>query len=213
MTENPPIPVDHLVTSGTFRLDGGEWDVDNNVWIVGNERTAVVIDAAHDHEAIARALGDRELMAIVCTHAHNDHVNAAAALADLTEAPILLHPDDAPLWHMVHPDREPDAPLLHGERLQAGDVELEVLHTPGHAPGAVCLHAAELGIVFTGDTLFKGGPGATGRSYSDFPTIVDSIRDRLLTLPPETVVHTGHGDSTTIGDEAPHLEEWIARGH
>ena len=88
-----------------------------------------------------------------------------------------------------------------------------MIHTPGHAPGAVCLYAAEPAPVFSGDTLFNGGPGATGRSYSDFPTIIDSIRDRLLTLPAETVVHTGHGDTTTIGDEAPHLDEWIARGH
>jgi glyoxylase-like metal-dependent hydrolase (beta-lactamase superfamily II) len=205
--------VDRLVTSGTFRLDGGEWDVDNNVWIVGDERTAVVIDAAHDHEEIARALGDRELMAIVCTHAHNDHINAAAALADLTDAPILLHPADAELWAMVYPDREPDAPLLQGEWLRAGDVELQVLHTPGHAPGAVCLYAPELGAVFSGDTLFQGGPGATGRSFSDFPTIIDSIRDRLLTLPEGTVVYTGHGDSTTIGEEAPQLPDWVARGH
>jgi glyoxylase-like metal-dependent hydrolase (beta-lactamase superfamily II) len=92
-------------------------------------------------------------------------------------------------------------------------ISLEVLHTPGHAPGAVCFHAPELGALFSGDTLFAGGPGATGRSYSDFDTIVASIRDRLLTLPPETVVHTGHGDTTTIGDEALHLEDWIARGH
>jgi glyoxylase-like metal-dependent hydrolase (beta-lactamase superfamily II) len=88
-----------------------------------------------------------------------------------------------------------------------------VLHTPGHAPGAVCLYAPDLGTVFTGDTLFNGGPGATGRSYSDFGVIIDSIRDRLLTLPPDTVVRTGHGDTTTIGDEAPHLEEWVSRGH
>ncbi|MDA8370072.1 MAG: MBL fold metallo-hydrolase [Nocardiopsaceae bacterium] len=207
-----PTPIDRVVTSGVFRLDGGEWNVDNNVWIVGNERTAIVIDAAHDHEEIARALGDRELMAIVCTHAHNDHISAAGQLADLTSAPILLHPDDAQLWNMVYPSREPDAPLLHGERLQAGDVELEVLHTPGHAPGAVCLHAPELGVVFSGDTLFNGGPGATGRSFSDFPTIIDSIRDRLFALPEDTMVYTGHGESTTIGAEAPHLEEWVKRG-
>jgi glyoxylase-like metal-dependent hydrolase (beta-lactamase superfamily II) len=97
--------------------------------------------------------------------------------------------------------------------VQVGDVELFVLHTPGHAPGACCFHARDLGVVFTGDTLFQGGPGATGRSYSDFPTIVGSIREKLLTLPPETVVRTGHGDTTTIGAEAPHLEEWIKRGH
>ncbi len=77
-----------------------------------------------------------------------------------------------------------------------------MLHTPGHAPGAVCLYDPGLGTVFTGDTLFQGGPGATGRSFSHFPTIIDSIRDRLLTLPPETKVLTGHGDPTTIGAEA-----------
>ncbi|TQN30363.1 glyoxylase-like metal-dependent hydrolase (beta-lactamase superfamily II) [Haloactinospora alba] len=213
MAATSSIPVERVVTSGVFRLDGGEWEVDNNVWIVGDERNAIVIDAAHDHETIARALGDRELMAVVCTHGHNDHINAAVDLATLTDSPILLHPDDTELWQQVYPEREPDAPLLHGERLQAGGVELKVLHTPGHAPGAVCLHAPELGVVFVGDTLFQGGPGATGRSYSDFPTIIESIRDTLFTLPSETVVHPGHGGSTTIGDEAPHLQEWIERGY
>ena len=89
-----------------------------------------------------------------------------------------------------------------------------MLHTPGHSPGCCCFHDASAGgVVFSGDTLFCGGPGATGRCYSDFPTIVTSIREQPATLPPETIVHTGHGDSTTIGAEAPHLEEWIRRGH
>ncbi|WP_285730581.1 MBL fold metallo-hydrolase [Nocardiopsis sp. ATB16-24] len=205
--------VEHLTTSGTFALDGGEWEVDNNVWIVGNREQALVIDAAHDANAILGAVGDRELVAVVCTHGHNDHVNAAPALAEATGAPILLHPADRVLWDMTHPERAPDAELSHGQTLQIAGTELTVLHTPGHAPGAVCLYAADLGVLFSGDTLFQGGPGATGRSYSDFPTIVESIRDRLLTLPSETVVNTGHGESTTIGAEAPHLQEWIDRGY
>ncbi len=205
--------IEHLVTSGTFALDGGTWDVDNNVWIVGDDEEAVVIDAAHDAEAVAAALGGRTLRAIVSTHAHNDHVNAAPALAERTGAPVLLHPADLPLWQQTHPDRLPDGELADGQVLTVAGTSLTVLHTPGHAPGAVCLHAPELNTVFTGDTLFRGGPGATGRSFSDFPTIVGSIRDRLLTLPPATVVRTGHGDSTTIGAEAPHLQEWIDRGH
>ncbi|WP_416972168.1 MBL fold metallo-hydrolase [Streptomyces sp. 4F14] len=205
--------IDHLVTSGTFSLDGGTWDVDNNVWIVGDDTEAIVIDAAHDAEAIARALGNRVLQAIVCTHAHDDHVNAAPELADRTGAPILLHPDDHPLWKQTHPDRAPDGPLAHGQRITVAGTELIVHHTPGHAPGAVSLHAPALGSVFTGDTLFQGGPGATGRSFSDFPTIIRSIRDELLTLPAETTVHTGHGATTTIGTEAPHLQEWIDRAH
>ncbi|GGZ70399.1 MBL fold metallo-hydrolase [Streptomyces subrutilus] len=207
------VRVEHLVTSGTFSLDGGTWDVDNNVWIVGDDREVLVIDAAHDADAIAAAVGDRTVLAVVCTHAHDDHVNAAPALADRTGAPILLHPDDRVLWDRTHPDRKPDGDLADGQVLTVAGTALTVLHTPGHAPGAVCLHAPDLGVVFTGDTLFQGGPGATGRSFSDFPTIVDSIRDKLLALPPRTVVRTGHGDSSTIGDEAPHLDEWIARGH
>ncbi|MFF7338510.1 MBL fold metallo-hydrolase [Streptomyces sp. NPDC008163] len=205
--------IDHLVTSGTFALDGGEWDVDNNVWIVGDDSEAVVIDAAHDAAAIEDALGGRTLRAIICTHAHNDHIDAAPALADATGAPILLHPDDLPLWKQTHPDRAPDGELADGREITVAGTTLTVLHTPGHAPGAVCLYAPELATVFTGDTLFRGGPGATGRSFSSFPVIVDSIRDRLLTLDPATEVRTGHGDSTTIGAEAPHLDEWIARGH
>ncbi|MFE7431352.1 MBL fold metallo-hydrolase [Streptomyces sp. NPDC057545] len=205
--------IDHLVTSGTFALDGGEWDVDNNVWIVGDDTEAIVIDAAHDADAIETALNGRALRAIVCTHAHNDHIDAAPALAAATGAPILLHPDDLPLWKRTHPDRAPDSELTDGQELRIAGTTLTVLHTPGHAPGAVCLYAPGLTTVFTGDTLFRGGPGATGRSFSHFPTIIDSIRERLLTLPPETSVRTGHGDSTTVGAEAPHLDEWIARGH
>ncbi|MFB7230035.1 MBL fold metallo-hydrolase [Streptomyces fimicarius] len=205
--------IDHLVTSGTFALDGGEWDVDNNVWLVGDDTEAIVIDAAHDPAAIEAALGGRTLRAIVCTHAHNDHIDAAPALAAATGAPILLHPDDLPLWQQTHPEHTPDGTLADGQELTVAGTTLTVLHTPGHAPGAVCLYAPGLGTVFTGDTLFQGGPGATGRSFSSFPTIIDSIRDRLLTLPGDTAVRTGHGDPTTIGAEAPQLDDWIKRGH
>jgi len=205
--------IDHIVTSGTFSLDGGTWDVDNNVWIVGDDDECLVIDAAHDADAILRAVDGRRVRAIVCTHAHDDHVNVAPAVAEVADAPILLNSEDLVLWNMTHPDREPDGDLSDGTVLEIAGTELRVLHTPGHAPGAVCLHAADLGVVFTGDTLFQGGPGATGRSYSDFATIIESIRNRLLTLPGETVVHSGHGDDTAIAAEASHLDEWIARGH
>jgi glyoxylase-like metal-dependent hydrolase (beta-lactamase superfamily II) len=207
------VRVEKVVTSGTFHLDGGAWDVDNNVWLLGDDEQVLVIDAAHDAAAIAEAVGGREVLAIACTHAHDDHVNAAPELAELTGAPVLLNPADDVLWRLAHEEYRPADTLSDGDVLRVGGTEVRVLHTPGHAPGAVCFHVPDLNVVFTGDTLFQGGPGATGRSYSDFPTIVDSIRDRLLTLPAETVVHTGHGDDTSIGAEAPHLEEWLARGH
>jgi glyoxylase-like metal-dependent hydrolase (beta-lactamase superfamily II) len=197
--------VDHAVTSGTFTLDGETFDVDNNVWVVGDDEECVVIDAPHSVDDILAVVGDRRVQAIVCTHAHDDHVRVAPALRDATGAPILLHPDERPLWELTHPHDGWDADLGDGEELVVAGVRLEVLHTPGHAPGAVCLYAPELQCVFTGDTLFQGGPGATGRSYSDRPTILGSIRSRLMVLPPETVVHTGHGDDTTIGAEAGNL--------
>ena len=204
--------IDHLVTSGTFSLDGGTWDVDNNVWIVGDENEVIVVDAAHDADAIEKAVAGRRVVAVVCTHAHDDHVNQAPALADRFSAPILLNPAEAPLWGMTWPDRLPDGELSDGQRITIGGVELQVIQTPGHSPGSSCLYAPELGTVFTGDTLFQGGPGATGRSYSSFDTIIDSIRGKLLVLPGDTTVRTGHGDSTSIGAELPHLEEWIAKG-
>jgi glyoxylase-like metal-dependent hydrolase (beta-lactamase superfamily II) len=194
--------IEKVVTSGTFSLDGQDFAVDNNVWLVGDDREVVVIDAAHDAGAIVTAVGDRRLVAVISTHGHNDHINVAAQVAGDAAAPVLLHPGDQVLWKMVYRDRPPDGVLAGEQTIEVAGTELRVLHTPGHSPGSVCLYAAELGTVFSGDTLFHGGPGATGRSYSDRPTIIASIRGTLLTLPPETVVHTGHGEDTTIGAEA-----------
>jgi glyoxylase-like metal-dependent hydrolase (beta-lactamase superfamily II) len=115
------------------------------------------------------------------------------------------------LWDLVHARHEPDGPLRDGQVLEVAGTRVRVLHTPGHAPGAVCFWVPDLGVVLSGDTLFSGGPGATGRSHSDYPTILESIRTRLLALPPETRVLTGHGPETTVGAEAPSFDEWVAR--
>ena len=193
--------VSHGTTKGTFSLDGETFDVENNVWVVGDTTECVVIDAPHDLDGILDVVGGRTVKAILCTHAHDDHVRVAPELRARVGAPIFLHPDDKPLWELTHPDELWDVDLADGIGIEVGGTTLRVLHTPGHAPGAVCFVAADLGCVFTGDTLFNGGPGATGRSYSDEPTILASIRQRLLTLPEDTVVHTGHGEDTTIGVE------------
>ncbi len=200
--------VDHLVTSGTFSLDGQTFEVDNNVWLLGDDDEVLVVDAPHDAGAIEAAVGGRRVVAIACTHAHDDHVRVAPELSERLGAPVLLHPQDQVLWEMVHPHRPPDAPLSDGMSLEVAGETVRVLHTPGHAPGAVCLHVPDLGLLFSGDTLFAGGPGATGRSFSDRPTILASIRERLLGLPPETVVHTGHGPDTTVGAEAAAAPGW-----
>jgi glyoxylase-like metal-dependent hydrolase (beta-lactamase superfamily II) len=203
--------VDHGVTAGTFSLDGETHQVENNVWVIGDHTECVVVDAPHDVEGILAVVGDRKVKAIVCTHAHDDHVRVAPALRERVGAPILLHPDDRPLWELTHSEDLWDVDLVDGQVIEVGGAALQVLHTPGHAPGAVCLYAPDLGCVFTGDTLFAGGPGATGRSFSDRGTIEESIRTTLFTLPANTIVHTGHGPDTTIGEERAHMAASLIR--
>lgn len=193
--------IDHRVIAGTFTLDGETHQVDNNLWVIGDDTECVVIDAPHDVDAIMAVVGDRQVKAILCTHAHDDHVRVAPALRERVQAPILLHPDDQPLWELTHPGELWDVDLSDGQAVEVAGTTLRVLHTPGHAPGGVCFSAPDLGCVFTGDALFAGGPGATGRSFSDLSVLVASIHDKLFALPDETVVHTGHGEDTTVGAE------------
>jgi glyoxylase-like metal-dependent hydrolase (beta-lactamase superfamily II) len=205
--------IDKLVTSGVFSLDGQDFDVDNNVWLIGDDHEVYVVDAAHEPGKIRAAIGTRRLLGVISTHGHNDHINAAIEVAaGFEDAPVYLHPDDQMLWDVIYPKITPH-PLADGKTFEVAGLTLTVLHTPGHSPGAVCLYVPELHTLLSGDTLFCGGPGATGRSYSSFPTILNSIRTRLLELPTSTTVLTGHGDSTTIGDEAGGYDDWVTRGH
>lgn len=195
------IRLDHAVTSGTFTLDGETHDVDNNVWVLGDEKQCVVFDAPHDVETVEKLVGDRECVGILLTHAHDDHVRMAPELAMALEAPLLLNPADREVWQLTHGDLPWDDDVADGDMFSVGEADIEAIHTPGHSPGSTCYYVEALGALFSGDTLFQGGPGATGRSFSSRETIEESIRERLFVLPEDTVVHTGHGDDTTIGAE------------
>jgi glyoxylase-like metal-dependent hydrolase (beta-lactamase superfamily II) len=194
--------VDRGTAAGTFSLDGEVHEVENNIWVVGDDTECVVIDAPHSVDAVLDVVAGRMVKAILLTHAHDDHCRIAPELRQAVVAPIFLNSADKPLWELVHADRYLwDMDLPDEWEMTVGRTTLRSLHTPGHAPGGTCFHAPELGCVFTGDTLFHGGPGATGRSYSDRSTLEAAIQDKLFGLPGVTVVHTGHGDDTTIGAE------------
>ena len=216
--------IEQVVTSGLFSIDGEDFQVDNNIWLIGDDYEVIVIDAAHDASPIADAIGDRRLAGILCTHGHNDHINAAVDLKQrCNNAPIWLHAADSMLWNLVYPTKQPDHELRDRASVAVAGATMTVLHTPGHSPGGVCLllpgesqapaPTPSPDRVFGGDTLFNGGPGATGRSNSNFATLIDSITRTLFVLDGATIVHTGHGPNTTIGAELPNLNDWIARGH
>lgn len=218
--------IEHLVTSGTFSLDGETHNVDNNVWIIGDDSEVIVIDPAHDVDAIAEAVGSREVKAILLTHGHDDHVGVVRDFAQRVGNPtVYLNPDDYVLWDMTYENYRPDGQIAHGNTWTVGGVRLKALHTPGHSPGSTCFFV-ETGLPApasagagraVGPVLFSGAlcsrAARHGRSHSSFETIIESIRDVLFRLPEATVVLTGHGDSTSIGAESPALEDWIKRGH
>ena len=205
------IEIHNLVTAGNHDPQGPP-EHENNVWLVGDHNEVLVIDPAHDAHAVADAVAGRKVVAVVLTHGHWDHVRAALEFASLVGDPdVFLSPEDAFLWAESHGDA-PFEHLLEGKQFTVGGTTLDVVGTPGHTPGSMSLLAPDLHAVFTGDTLFQGGPGATRWDYSSFGRIIASIQSQLFTLAEDTVVHTGHGPSTTIGAEAAHLSEWVARG-
>jgi glyoxylase-like metal-dependent hydrolase (beta-lactamase superfamily II) len=222
MRDASPYPPDGHVEPGgpaavgTLQVDGVDVEIrklsvsamDNNVYVLTDlgRGEALLIDAADDAPRLLDELGDRRLAAIFTTHGHWDHVRALDDVARATGAPVILHPGDA-----QRAGRQPDQPAEDGMRLAFGDAAVELRHTPGHTRGSTC---AVLGgtHLFSGDTLFPGGPGATFGDADAFATIMDSLRTKLFTLADHTWVYPGHGDDTTLGVERPHLDEWQARG-
>ncbi len=187
------------------RLPVGTFE--NVVYVVRdpNTREGYVIDAGWEPDTIAEAVKDTQVKGILITHGHHDHHDELDSLKARIKAPAGIGEGDKQMLKSP-----PEFTIADGQELRFGSVTMRAIHTPGHTPGSTCFVVGNL--LFSGDTLFPGGPGNTKTSTGDFPTIVESLRDKLFTLPDDTVVHPGHGTGTTIGQEKPHLDEWIARG-
>ena len=182
--------------------------MDNNVYILRCKRSgeAMLIDAANEHEALLAICRDLGVNQVVETHGHWDHIQAVPAVRDAGISVAVTSADAAmlPSYDLILDD---------DEILQVGDLRLRTLATPGHTPGSICFAVEGTNLLFSGDTLFPGGPGNTSFEGGDFDTIVTSIDRRIFAeFAPDTLVLPGHGNSTTVGEESPHLQEWVDRG-
>jgi glyoxylase-like metal-dependent hydrolase (beta-lactamase superfamily II) len=181
-------------------------------WVIGDDEEVIVIDPGKDPAGVLEAVGDREILAVICTHGHASHVAAAAEVAKRDEAPVALHRADRLFWRAVHPETDPEIEMADGGRFDVADTSLEVIHTAGHTPGSVSLYCADLEAVFTGDALLASGPAPHEGEFPDFPGQLTAIGERLLDLPPETRVLAGHGEETTIAAAGKRFDGWVAVG-
>ena len=183
-----------------------------NAWLIGDDDEVIVIDPGEDSGSVLEQVGDREILAVICTHGHAGHVAAAAEVAERDEAPVALHRADRLLWRAVHDGGDPEIEMADGGRFDVADVQLEVIHTAGHTAGSVSLYCEDLDVVFTGDTLAASGPVPHEGEFTDFPEQLTAIGGRLLGLPSPTRVLPGHGAETTIGDAAKRFDGWVSAG-
>jgi len=182
---------------------------DNNVFVLRCRATgdAVLLDAANEHEKLLELAQSLNVRRVLETHGHWDHIQAVPAMREAGYE-VAVTALDAPRLK----DVGYDVFLDDKEVVEVGRLRLDAIHTPGHTEGSICFKVAGSPILFSGDTLFPGGPGNATFEGGDFATIIQSIDSKLFSLPPETIVLPGHGDDTTIGTERPHLQEWIDRG-
>jgi glyoxylase-like metal-dependent hydrolase (beta-lactamase superfamily II) len=183
-----------------------------NAWIIGDDEEVIVVDPGRDTAGVRRAVGDREVLAVICTHGHEDQIAAALEVAEPDEAPVALHPRDRLLWRDAHPDDEAEIEMADGGIFEVADVALEVIYAPGHTPGSVCLYCEDLAVVFTGHALTADGPVPDDGEFPDFPGQLTAIGEYLLTLPGGTRVLPGEGEETTIAAAEKQFDSWAATG-
>jgi glyoxylase-like metal-dependent hydrolase (beta-lactamase superfamily II) len=191
---------------------GGHEIGELNAWLVGDDEEVIVIDPGEDAASVLEQIGDREILAVICTHGHAAHVAAAVEVAERDEAPVALSPADRVLWRMTHDSGDPEIEMADGGRFDVSDVQLEVIKSAGHTPGSVSLYCADLGVVFTGDALSARGPVPHEGQFADFPTQLTAIGERLLALPGSTRVLPGHGEESTVSDAAKRFDGWVTAG-
>jgi glyoxylase-like metal-dependent hydrolase (beta-lactamase superfamily II) len=182
-----------------------------NAWVIGDDEEVIVIDPGEDSGSVLELVGEREILAVICTHGHRSHIAAAVEVAGRDEAPVALHRLDRLLWRSVHAD-PPEIEMDDAGRFDVADVQLEVIHTGGHTPGSVSLYCEGLGVLFTGDALTANGPVPHEGLFTDFPGQLNAIGERLLDLPLGTRVLPGHGEESTIGDAAKQFDSWVSAG-
>ena len=185
---------------------------EGNAWVIGDDEEVIVVDPGEDTDAVFGAIGDREIIAVICTHGHAAHTAGALVVAERDESPVALHPKDRLHWREAHGDEMPEIEMEAGGSFGVADVSLEVLHTPGHTPGSVSLYCEDLDVVFTGDALVATGPCAHEGSYPDFAGQLSAIGAELLTLPGTTRVLPGHGEETTIAVAEKSFDSWVTAG-
>jgi glyoxylase-like metal-dependent hydrolase (beta-lactamase superfamily II) len=204
--------IDRVVTSGEITVDDATHAMKNNTWVIGDNDEVIVVDPGHDAQAVLETVGDREVLAVICTHGHPDHVAAALEVAGRDEAPVALHPKDFSLWRETHAGQDPEIEMADGGVFEVADVRLEVIVSPGHTPGSVCVYCDELGVVFSGDTLLASGPGRFCGEFPNFPAQLTAVGEYLLTLPPDTRVLPGHGEETTVRSAERRFDSWVTGG-
>jgi len=183
-----------------------------NTWVVGDNEEVVVVDPGGDAAEVLALVGEREVLAVICTHGHASHTAAAREVAARDEAPVALHHADQMYWREAHAGNLPDIDMEDGGIFEVAGVALEVLHAPGHTPGSVCLYSEDLRAVFTGDVVSASGPVAHGGEFPDFARQLSSIGAHLLTLPGQTRVLPGHGEELTVAAAEKRFDSWVTAG-